>query len=258
MHSSSVMRGISGRLLLGAAGIITFAVLWEVAGRMRLLGDSWPPLTEIWTTLSDPSNRTQFERAVGATLEKAAFGYVIGTSAAIVFAAVAALIQPIRRQMLDLAAIVNAIPILALGPLLIALFPREVTPVAISALTVFFTTVIATTAGIESAGPAHQDLATTLGANRLRRFWRVEAPAALPSLLDGLKLAAPSAVLGALLGEWFGTERGLGQLLVVSMQNYRVDMLWSAGLLAAGIALIAYGMVSIVERSVSERFRMAI
>jgi NitT/TauT family transport system permease protein len=250
------VRGDGGNRVIGAAGLLTFLLAWEVLGRAGTLGPSWPPLSEVWETLRDPVNRTLFERAVTATLREAAIGYLIGTTTAIALAVVAALVRPIRRQLLDLATIVNAIPILALGPLLIALFPREVTPIAIASLTVFFTTVVATTAGIQSASPALHDVATAVGAARLARFRHIEGPAALPSLLDGLKLATPSAILGALLGEWFGTERGLGQLLVSSMQNYRIAMLWSAGLLAAGIALVAYGLVSVVERAVSARFRL--
>lgn len=245
------------RRVAGAVGLVAFVVLWEVLGRAGSLGPSWPPLTEVFDTLSDPVNTPLFERAVAATMRAAAIGYVLGSVTAILLAVVAALVAPIRRQLLDLATIVNAIPILALGPLLIALFPREVTPVAIASLTVFFTTVVATTAGIQSASPAHQDVASTLGAARLRRFRHIEAPAALPSVLDGLKLATPSAILGALLGEWFGSERGLGQLLVSAMQNYRISMLWTAGLLAAGIALVAYAVMSVVERAVSARFRLA-
>lgn len=241
---------------IGALGLGAFALLWEVLGRAGALGPSVPALTEIGETLGDPANRLLFRRAIAATVREAAIGYAIGSVAAIALAVVAALATRIRRQLLDLATIVNAIPILAIGPLLIALFPRDVTPIAISALTVFFTTVVATSAGIESASPAHHDLAGSLGASRWCRFRRIEAPAALPSVLDGLKLAAPSAILGALLGEWFGTERGLGQLLVSSMQNYRVGMLWSAALLGATIALVAYGAVSVVERAVSARFRV--
>jgi sulfonate transport system permease protein len=256
--ASSGTLGAPGRLqarVAGAAGLATFLAVWEITGRAGTFGPSWPALSTIWDTLSDPANRDLFGRAVRATVREAATGYLVGSGLAILLSVIAALVVRARRGIYEFAAIVNAIPILALGPLMIAVFPRPVTPVVIAALTVFFTTVISTAAGIESANPTHHDLASTLGASRWRRFLRVEAPAALPSVFDGLKLGTPSAILGALLGEWFGTERGLGQLLVTSMQNYRIAMLWSAALLGAGIALIAYGVVSLAERAVSARFR---
>lgn len=256
MTTSGIEGSARWRRVAGALGLLAFGVLWEVLGRAGSLGPSWPPLSDVVDTLRDPVNAPLFERAASATMRAAAIGYAIGSGTAILLAVVAALVAPIRRQLLDLAAIVNAIPILAVGPLLIALFPREVTPVAIASLTVFFTTVVATTAGIQSASPAHQDVASTLGSTRLRRFRHIEAPAALPSVLDGLKLATPSAILGALLGEWFGSESGLGQLLVSAMQNYRISMLWAAGLVAAGMALIAYAVMSVLERAVSARFRL--
>ncbi len=244
------------RAAIGSSGVFGFFALWELLGRAGTLGPSWPPITDVLGNLADPANRTLFERAVSATVREAAIGYGIGVTAAVLLAIVAALARPIRSQLLDFAAVVNAIPIIAIGPLLIAMFPRDVTPIAIAALTVFFTTVVATSAGIENATPAHQDLAGCLGASRWRRFRHIEAPAALPSVLDGLKLATPSAMLGALLGEWFGTERGLGQLLLSAMQNYRIDMLWASAFLGAGIALAAYGAVALVEHAVSERFRI--
>ena len=248
-------RPVDRRAVLAAVlGLLVFALAWEIIGRRELLGSSWPPLSDVWATLSNPKRWTLLGRALRATAREAAIGYVVGVSAALAVCTLAALVPWARRGVYDFAAIVNALPIIAIGPLLIAFFPRPVTPIVIAALTVFFTTTVSVAAGIERSSDAHQQVASVLGASRWRRFRYIQVPAAMPSVMDGLKLAAPSAVLGALLGEWFGTEVGLGQVLLVSMQNYQIDLLWSAALLGAAVALLAYGTISLAQRRVADRF----
>src|SRR5690606_1434878 len=133
----------------------------------------------------------------------------------------------------QLATILHAMPVIALAPLFIVTLGRERTPVAIAALAAGFAMFVAATAAVESAKPAHHDVFTALGTGRVRRFVSLQLPAALPGLADGLRLAAPAAILGAVLGEWFGAPRGLGVLIVSAMQNFQIELLWAAALLAA-------------------------
>jgi len=81
------------------------------------------------------------------------------------------------------------------------------------------------------------------------------ARSALPAFADGLRLAAPAAVLGAILGEWFGAPRGIGILIVSSMQNFQIRQLWAAALLAAVVSMIAFALFGALERFVVSRFR---
>jgi NitT/TauT family transport system permease protein len=73
-------------------------------------------------------------------------------------------------------------------------------------------------------------------------------------LIDGLALAAPAAVLGAVVGEWFGAPRGLGVLLVSSMQNFQTDLMWAAALSAAVISLTAYAALAGLRVAAARRF----
>ena len=101
--------------------------------------------------------------------------------------------------------------------------------------------------GSSAAPVATHDVATALGTSRFRRLWSVQLPASWPSTADGLKLAAPAALAGAVFGEWYGAERGLGVLLITSMQGGRADRLWAAALLCAAAGLIAYGVASVLR-----------
>ena len=243
------------RVALGAVGLVSFAAAWEVLGRAELLGQSWPPLSTILTTLIDPERRRLFQRAITTTIGEAARGYLIGILIAFALGLLSVLVPALRGGLDRLAALLNAVPVIALGPVLISTMPRDQVPVALAALAVFFTTFVATTAGFAAASPLHQDVFSVLGAARPARFRLLQLPASLPILCTGLKIGAPAAVLGAILGEWFGTEHGIGPILVAAMQNYQVELLWATALLGASLSMLAYGAMSLLERATERRFR---
>jgi ABC-type nitrate/sulfonate/bicarbonate transport system permease component len=243
------------RAALGAAGVLFFAALWEVLGQAKLLGPSWPPLTRVLGTLGNPANFSLFWRALSATVSEAGAGYVIGVLIALACASVAVVLPRTAGPIGRLALILNSIPVIALGPVFNAALPRWFAPIAVATLAVTFTVFVAVLAGLEAAGRSHHDVLTVLGASRWERFRRLQAPAALPGIADGLKLGAPAALLGAIIGEWFGAERGIGPLLVSSMQNYRIDLLWAGALLGALVSMVAYGLLARLERAVAERYR---
>jgi NitT/TauT family transport system permease protein len=132
---------------------------------------------------------------------------------------------------------------------------REATPVVIASITVFFGVFVAASSGLASASREQGDLLTVLGASRRNRLWLLQVPGALPMFVDGLRLSVTAAVVGAILGEWFGAPGGIGLLLVSAMQNYQIALLWSAALLAALMSLGAYGLLGLLQRWLEWRFR---
>jgi ABC-type nitrate/sulfonate/bicarbonate transport system permease component len=240
--------------LLGALGIAIFLALWEVVGRTQALGISWPPLSSVLEMLTDLNQLPLFERALGATLHSTALGYAWGTGAGLILAAVAHLLPALRRGSDRLAAVLNSVPSIALGPIFLVLLTRESTPAAVSSIHVFFIVFVSVSSGLQRATPAHHDVFSVLGADRLKRFARLEMPAALPSLVSGLRLAWPAALIGAIIGEWFGASRGLGILIINAMQNFQIVLLWCAVLLAVGASLFFYGLLTLLERAAYSRF----
>ena len=239
---------------LGALGIAVFLALWEVVGRTQLLGISWPPLSDVLEMLADSSKYALFQRALGATLDSTALGYLWGTSAGLILATIAHLLPILRRGSDRLAAVLNSVPSIALGPIFLVLLTRESTPAAVSSIHVFFIVFVSVSSGLQRATAAHRDLFAVLGADRLKRFWRLELPAAMPALVSGLRLAWPAALIGAIIGEWFGAPRGLGILIINAMQNFQIVLLWCAVLLAVGSSLLIYGLLTLLERAAYARF----
>ena len=236
------------------AGMAVLVLAWEATGRAGLLGTAWPPLSSVLDTLGDPSNGDLIRRSLLATLTRAGLGYVLGTGLALVLAVVVLLVPRLYDGLYRLGVVINAIPLIALGPLLVATLPRENAPAVAALLGVFFTTLVAAVAGLMSAGKDAHDLFSVIGASKRARLWHLQLPAAIPTLLTGLKLAVPAAILGEILGEWFGSNSGLGILLLTSMDNYRIDMLWAAALVAASMSMFLYGAIAIAERAAARRY----
>ena len=242
------------RGLLGVLGIALFLALWEVVGRLQLAGISWPPLSDVLEMLADENRRPLFRRAIAATLASTALGYLWGTGAGLVLATLAHLLPLLRRGSDRLAAVLNAVPSIALGPIFLVLLSRDSTPAAVASIHVFFIVFVSVSSGLQRASPAHRDLFSVLGADRVRRFARLELPAALPALASGLRLAWPAALIGAIIGEWFGAPRGIGILIINAMQNFQIVLLWCAVLLAVGASLVFYGLLTLLERAAYARF----
>lgn len=251
----SITASRAGRALLGLLGLAIFLALWELIGRFRLAGLTWPPLSDVLDMLTDEGRLPLFQRALGATLGSTALGYLWGAGIGLALA-VAAHLLPVLREGADrLAAVLNAIPSIALGPVFLVLISRDATPAAIASIHVFFIVFVSTSSGLTAAHAAHHDVFSALGARPAARFLRLELPAALPALSSGLRLAWPAALIGAIIGEWFGAPRGIGILIINAMQNFQIVLLWCAVLLAAGTSLLFYGLLTLLERGVYARFR---
>ena len=242
-------------IFLGLAGISLFLLLWETIGRHRLLGLSWPALTEVLAFLGDSSRWPLFSRALGASLGALAFGYVVGVVAGVLTAMAAYLLPPLKPGFDRTSAFIHAVPSIALAPIFIIFVGRNSTPAALAALNAFFILYVAASSGLTSAARQWTDVLRVLGASRMTRFWRLDFPAALPTIASGLRLAAPASLIGVIIGEWFGAPRGIGVLIINAMQNFQIPLLWSAVLLTVAVSLTLFALLGLLQSWIAERFR---
>lgn len=243
------------RAAAAACGVVLMFVAWEVAGRTHALGASFPPFSEVVAYAAAPADRGFLAESVLRTAREAAFGFAAGASAAIVLALFAALVPAAAPGIERFAAIVNGIPIIAVGSICAVTFPADANPPAVAALGSFFVVFVATVSGLAAAPAIHHDLFAALGASSWTALWRLRVPAAIPASVDGLRASAPIAVVGAIIGEWFGSRPGLGALLINAMQNYQIALLWSAALLGALLAGGAYAALGVAQRLAALRYR---
>ncbi|MFC0407758.1 ABC transporter permease [Roseomonas elaeocarpi] len=241
--------------LLGALGTLAFLAAWEVVGQERWLGLSWPPLSTVLAMLADPNRQPLFARALGATLSSLGTGYAIGGVIGLLAAVVTHLLPMLHAGLDRTNAFIHAIPSVALAPLLILVVGREGTPATLAALNTFFILYVSAASGLAVTPPALRDLVQVLGGGRWTRLLRLDLPMALPTIVSGLRLAAPGALIGVIIGEWFGAPRGLGVLVINAMQNFQIPLLWSAVLLAVVVSLSLFGLFGALHRGVVARLR---
>jgi NitT/TauT family transport system permease protein len=117
-----------------------------------------------------------------------------------------------------------------------------------SLLIVFFPILVSVVAGIRSVEPNLRDLMRSLQANRRQMFTKLEVPSALPMLLSGLKVGATLAVIGAIVGEFVNSDRGLGFLIKQGNGEYNTARTFAALIALIVMALLMYGSVALLER----------
>ena len=136
----------------------------------------------------------------------------------------------------------------AIAPLLVIWFgPGLLSKVLICALIVFFPVLINTVVGVRSVPDDLRDLMRSLLASRWQTLRLLELPAALPILLGGLRIGATLAVIGAVVGEFAGSDRGLGFLINVGRGLYDTALVFVAVFTLVAMALSLYGLVVLLE-----------
>jgi ABC-type nitrate/sulfonate/bicarbonate transport system permease component len=237
-----------------AAGIAIVLALWVVGGRAGWADGMVVTPAEAVRPIVADETRDLYWRATQSTVWAAFRGLVIGGTLAFLAALLAAAVPTLRRAIARLAAIANAAPWVAVGPCLLVILGRERGPMALAAIAVFFFVFVSASIGLGSAPRASTDMLHALGASRRLRLRTLQLPVCLPSLVDGLRLAAPAALAGTIFGEWYGAQRGLGVLLIGGMQSGRPEKLWGASLISAVLGLAAFGLLELLRRAVVRRF----
>jgi sulfonate transport system permease protein len=240
------------RVWLSGLGLLGFCGLWQLIGAHQWLGSSFPTLTSIVSEIFH--DRVVLTRAITATTRRAAEGYVVGVLVATLCATLLVWIPRLEVGTHRFAVIINAFPVIALGPLFESTKLRPATSAIFAGLAVYFTTLITVADGYRATPATSHDVFSSYGASRWSRFTRLQLPCALPAFADALKIAAPAAVLGAILGEWYGADRGLGILMISGMQNFRITLLWAAAALAIIISAVSFFILGAAERAASSRF----
>lgn len=143
----------------------------------------------------------------------------------------------------------QSIPIVAIAPLLVIWFgPGLFSKILICALIVFFPVLVNTIVGLRSVPEELSDLMRSLRADRWQTLRYLEAPAALPVFLGGLRIGATLSVIGAVVGEFVGADRGLGFLVNVARGKYDTPLVFVAVFTLIAMALLLYTSVFLIEK----------
>ena len=235
------------RVLLPLLVIAGLLLVWDVA--IRLFG---VPAYVVPTPLSVGQalvrERARLLDNATPTILESVGGFALGNLVAIAAALAFVHSKALERALYPVAVAVRTLPIVAIAPILVLLLGNGYAPkIAIAALITFFPTLVNMVEGLESADTQALELMHVLSASKTETFRYVRWPSSLPYLFSAMRIASTSSVLGALVAEWIGTNKGLGYLIVLTTYDFRTALLYAAMVVTSAIALAFFFLVSLVE-----------
>jgi NitT/TauT family transport system permease protein len=225
-------------------------VAWE--GLTRGLGVEeflLPPLSDILNTLRE--QWSLIWHAGWFTFKEALGGFLIGSAAAILVALVLARWRGLGKAFMPYAIAANAIPIVAFAPITNNWFGilSPASKMAIAAVLVFFPVLVNSIRGLTSVRPGQIELMRSYAAGELQIFRLVRVPSALPFIFSGLKVGTVLAMIGAIVGDYFGgSQDALGILIRRSAGIFDFKLAWAAIVVASIFGMLFYAAVAALER----------
>ncbi|MBV9543943.1 MAG: ABC transporter permease [Chloroflexi bacterium] len=228
----------------GLAIVLTLAVWQAVASQALLPAYVLPQPSKVLAAWLLLLNNGALLRHVSATLSEALAGFAVALVAGAALAYPLARSETLSRLASPFIATTQAMPMIALAPLLVMWFGLGlVSKVIICALIVFFPILVSTMVGLRSIDREMLEAARSLGAGRWQTVLHVELPLALRSVLGGVRLGLTLAMTGAIVGEFVASDAGLGFLMVLSRTNFDASMVFAAALTVAAVSTLLYKLV---------------
>jgi len=252
-----VRRFLRGLREWAPALVVAVAVIvgWELAidafDVQRFL---LPKPSEIWDALVE--QRSELWNAGWYTFSEALWGFVLGSGAAILAALVLARFRRFGGALMPYFIAANAIPIIAFAPIANAWFGIEKgSKIAIAAVLCFFPVLVNTLRGLTSVRPAQIELMRSYAAGNVEIFRRVRIPTSLPFVFSALKVASVLAMIGAIVGEYFGgSQEQLGIVIKNAAALFQFETAWAAIVVACLLGIGFYLAVSLAELLVMKAF----
>lgn len=227
---------------------LSVIVLWELIVRVANVPEYlFPAPSQVILALK--TDWVYLGPASWITIREVLIGFLIAVVAGVGLAILLHLFRTLRRAVYPLLIGSQTIPIVVLAPILVILLGYGIGPkLVIVALICFFPIVVNGLDGLRSVDDDFIRMMRTLDASRFAIFKRVEFPAALPLIFSGMRIAATFASIGAVFGEWSGSNGGLGYVMLQATPNLQTARIFAAILILTAISLALFGVVSVCER----------
>jgi ABC-type nitrate/sulfonate/bicarbonate transport system permease component len=233
----------------GLIGVAILVGLWEILALtvFNRVGSGVPTPTAVVTQFFSDWSSGLYGRNAGQTLKEAATGYVVANALAVVLGVVFVLVPLVEKALLRIAIASYCLPIIAIGPILTFVLHGDAPQAALAGLLCFFPSLVGVVVGLRSADRQSLDLIHACGGGSWNQLTKVRLRAALPSAFSGFQIAAPAAILGAVVGEFLGQQgSGLGIMMIDAEQSLNVERTWGIALfctLTAGVLYLVVGMI---------------
>ena len=249
-RAGRAVRGYAPAVLVAAGGLVAWELVIRVANLNSFI---LPAPSAIIAALVENWNGVRFPlwQSAQNTIIEAVGGFLIGTTAGVVVAFLAARWGGMRALLLPLAVAANAIPIIAFAPLFNTWFGllNPLSKMMMAAVLSFFPVMANVTRGLAGVDPAQLELMRSYAAPQGTVLRKVRIPNALPYFFTALKLASTLSLIGAIVAEYFGGQGSvLGRMIVQSASALKFDITWAAVSLAAIAGITFYLVIAAIER----------
>lgn len=236
------------RHLLAILSHVVLVALWWLAS-LKVPRFILPSPVETLSTLAVA--RYDWMRHALVTGTEVFGGFLLATTVGVALAVTFNWSSGVRRAALPPLVTLNMIPKVAMAPLFIVWLGYGIGPNIVISFTIcFFPIVINTARGLKEVEPDLIDLVRVIRASRWQIFRKIELPSALPFVFSGMKVAAVLAVAGSIVGEFIGSERGLGYLMMSVQSTLDTPAMFMALILVTLIGVVLYALVVLAERLV--------
>ena len=247
---TAAVRRIAGDSIVPAATLLGALVVWEIATRAfhiprfimpapsAILGEGWE-----W--------RYRFIGHTWVTLYETLGGFALSVAVGVPLAVMIVYSPALKRALYPLIVLTQSVPKIAIAPVLLLVTGHgELPKVIVAFLVAFFPIVVDTATGLAATPPELLDLSRSYRTSAFKTFLKVRLPMAMPFFFAGAKVAITLSVIGAVVGEFVGSDRGLGYVILSATSYWKTELAFSSMILLSLMAMVLFGAVSLIERLV--------
>lgn len=236
-----------GSRFISAIFIIIIVVIWQFMSEGGIVAKYILPSPKdigmaLINTLSDLKSHTL------VTLWETFIGLMISILFSVVLAVIMDIIPIVKKALYPLLIISQTIPIIALAPLFIIWFGYGMLPkIIVVILVCFFPIAISLVDGLASVDPDMLNMMRSMGAKKLQIFWHLKLPYAIVGFFSGLRISVTYSIMGAVIGEWLGGEKGLGVYMMRVKHSYALDKFFAAILVIMILSIVLFKAIALIE-----------
>jgi ABC-type nitrate/sulfonate/bicarbonate transport system permease component len=232
-------------------GFVILVVVWEVLALtvFHKPGSGVPTPPSVVTKFWSDFRAGFYGPGIKQTAKEAFTGYLVANVLAIALAVAFVQVPLVEKALLRVAVASYCLPIIAIGPILTFVLNGDAPKSALAGLLVFFPTLVGVVVGLRSADRSSLDVIRAAGGGSWRQLFKVRLRAALPSTFAALQVAAPSAILGAIVGEYLGAQpNGLGIMMIQAAGAVETARIWGIAILCTGAGGLLYVVTGVLGR----------
>ena len=245
-----IRRRIVGDYLVPAATLVGVLVAWEAATHAFRIPRFVMPapsaiLAEGWDW------RYRFLGHAWVTLYETLGGFALSIVVGVPLAVLIVYSPTLKNALYPLIVLTQSVPKIAIAPVLLLMLGHgEIPKVIVAFLVAFFPVVVDTATGLAATPPELLDLSRSYRASAFKTFLKVRLPMAMPFFFAGAKVAITLSVIGAVVGEFVGSDKGLGYVILSATSYWKTELAFSSMILLSVMAIVLFGAVALVERLV--------